>query len=78
MEGRGMCLLAPQSQVGIKPVVKAMTDMEREERIEAALAAMVNADTKEQRRLYWAAAAQLINERSQPQIERMELERGLA
>ena len=59
-------------------MVTAMGDAEREECIEAALAAMVGADTKEQRRLYWTVAAQLINERSQSQIERMELERGLA
>ena len=54
-----------------------MTDSEREECIEAALAAMVGADTKEQRRLYWTVAAQLINERSPAQIKHMELERGL-
>ena len=54
-----------------------MTDIEREECIAAALAAMVNADTNEQRRLYWHSAVKLINERSPEQISRMEAERGL-
>ena len=54
-----------------------MTDIEREECIEAALAAMVTADSREMKRLYWASLAKLINERSPAQVKRMELERGL-
>lgn len=54
-----------------------MTDIEREECIAAALAAMVNADTNEQRRLYWHSAVKLINERSPQRVAEMERERGL-
>jgi len=54
-----------------------MTDDEREELIDYYLAEMLGANCTTCKRMWWEKAAQEINSRSQEQVRKMEIERGL-